>query len=151
MKFLVDAQLPIRLAYVLSDLGHDAKHTLQLPEANRTQDVSVTQTADAEGRIVVSKDNDFPEAHQARGAPKRVLHISIGNCVNSVLLAAVRNNFEEIVQAFNDADYVELGFDANGNLRVKQHAARLFDIRGIAKRINDDPVMRGVLDRLAES
>jgi len=38
MKFLVDAQLPRRLAYRLQDAGHDAVHTLDLPLANRTPD-----------------------------------------------------------------------------------------------------------------
>ena len=32
MKFLVDAQLPRRLVCELVDLGHDAIHTLDLPE-----------------------------------------------------------------------------------------------------------------------
>ena len=31
MKFLVDAQLPIRLARFLQASGHDAIHTLDLP------------------------------------------------------------------------------------------------------------------------
>ncbi len=36
MNFLVDAQLPRRLARILTGAGHDAVHTLDLPNANRT-------------------------------------------------------------------------------------------------------------------
>ena len=36
MKFLVDAQLPSRLAQRLVAAGHDAIHTLELPEGNRS-------------------------------------------------------------------------------------------------------------------
>jgi predicted nuclease of predicted toxin-antitoxin system len=49
MKFLVDAQLPRRLAHRLRDRGHDALHTLDLERGNRTPDRqlrrSLTRTA----------------------------------------------------------------------------------------------------------
>lgn len=60
MKFLVDAQLPVGLARFLNDAGHDALHTSELPEGNRTTDVRIAEMADGEGRIVVTKDRDFP-------------------------------------------------------------------------------------------
>ncbi len=41
MKFLVDAQLPRRLCRLLIAEGHDAVHTLDLPNANRTTDVEI--------------------------------------------------------------------------------------------------------------
>ena len=36
MKFIVDAQLPRRLALRLTAAGQDAIHTLDLPKGNRT-------------------------------------------------------------------------------------------------------------------
>jgi predicted nuclease of predicted toxin-antitoxin system len=36
VKFLVDAQLPWRLAVFLSDAGHDVVHTRELVEGKRT-------------------------------------------------------------------------------------------------------------------
>jgi predicted RNA-binding Zn ribbon-like protein len=38
VKFLVDAQLPARLARLLNEHGYDAMHTSELPNANRTPD-----------------------------------------------------------------------------------------------------------------
>jgi predicted nuclease of predicted toxin-antitoxin system len=38
MKFIVDAQLPRRLALELAHAGHDAIHTLSLDRGNRTSD-----------------------------------------------------------------------------------------------------------------
>ena len=38
MKFLVDAQLPRRLALWLQQRGHDVIHTLDLAQQNRTPD-----------------------------------------------------------------------------------------------------------------
>ncbi len=37
MKFLVDAQLPIRLARFLQASGYNAIHTLDLPQRNYTE------------------------------------------------------------------------------------------------------------------
>ena len=34
MNFIVDAQLPKSLARLLAELGHDAIHTLDMPERN---------------------------------------------------------------------------------------------------------------------
>ena len=59
MKFLVDAQLPRRLARQFAALGHDALHTLDLPAANRTPDAYILRLARRDGRIVVSKDSDL--------------------------------------------------------------------------------------------
>jgi len=42
MKFLVDAQLPRRLARWLQASGHDAIHTRDLPEGNRMVQVIYT-------------------------------------------------------------------------------------------------------------
>jgi hypothetical protein len=36
VKFLVDAQLPVRLARFLISAGHDVLHTTDLPDGNRT-------------------------------------------------------------------------------------------------------------------
>ena len=46
MIFLIDAQLPRRLARVLQQYGHQAYHTLDLPQQNRTDDDEIMQFAD---------------------------------------------------------------------------------------------------------
>ncbi|GAB2653390.1 DUF5615 family PIN-like protein [Nocardia goodfellowii] len=59
MKFLVDAQLPRKLATFLAEAGHDVVHTSELDLGNRTPDGAIAELADRDGRIVVTKDNDF--------------------------------------------------------------------------------------------
>ncbi|HEX4349105.1 MAG TPA: DUF5615 family PIN-like protein, partial [Verrucomicrobiae bacterium] len=56
MKFIVDAQLPRRLARELAAAGHDAMHTLDFPAGNRTPDEDIAAVAVREGRVVVTKD-----------------------------------------------------------------------------------------------
>ncbi|MGH3684590.1 MAG: DUF5615 family PIN-like protein [Pseudonocardiaceae bacterium] len=64
MKFLVDAQLPARLARFLSSSGHDALHTLELPDGNRTTDARIAEVADGSDRVVVTKDRDFRDSYR---------------------------------------------------------------------------------------
>ena len=69
MKFLVDAQLPRRMAGWLVANGCDAVHTLDLPDANRTTDQQVIEFADRDQRVVVTKDADFVDSHLLQGQP----------------------------------------------------------------------------------
>lgn len=55
MKFLVDAQLPARLAGFLNRAGHDAVHRIALPDGNRSTDRQIAQLADADGRRVYAR------------------------------------------------------------------------------------------------
>ena len=108
MKFLVDAQLPARLARQLTNAGHDAVHTLTLPNQNRTTDDDLSRIADTDDRIVISKDNDFRASHLLRGTPRRLLIVSTGNITNRDLLALFEHHLDAITSAFETANLVEL-------------------------------------------
>ena len=109
MKFLVDAQLPARLATLLNEHGHDAIHTSGLSTGNRTTDREITDLADAQERVVVSKDRDFRDGHLLNKRPRRLLVVSTGNIANAELLRLVVENLEELIAAFAESDFVELG------------------------------------------
>lgn len=109
MRFLVDAQLPARLARLLNEHGHDATHTSELPKANRTSDDEIAATADAEDRVVVSKDRDFRNSHFLKGSPRRLLMVRTGNVSNNDLFVLFETNLERIVKALGDAPLVVLG------------------------------------------
>ena len=109
MRFLVDAQLPVRLAGFLQQAGHDAVHTSALPTGNRTTDTRITRIADGESRVVVTKDRDFRDGHLLSGSPRRLLVVATGNITNTELLALFQDNLDTIVDSFGEADFVELG------------------------------------------
>ncbi|NET74389.1 MAG: hypothetical protein F6K62_26810, partial [Sphaerospermopsis sp. SIO1G2] len=83
MKFLVDAQLPKRLATWLANQGHDVLHTLDLPQGNQTPDAEITQRSIAENRIVVTKDSDFVDSFWLNLGPYKLFLISTGNITNA--------------------------------------------------------------------
>ena len=51
MNFLVDAHLPRHLALLLREHGHDAIHTLDLADGNRTTDNRISEISDCFGAI----------------------------------------------------------------------------------------------------
>ncbi len=108
MRFLVDAQLPQRLSRLLVRTGHDAIHTTNLVDGNRTSDARVAQRADADHRVVVTKDRDFRDSHLLSGSPRRLLVVTTGNTTNNALRGLFESYLDSIVAAFDEADYVEL-------------------------------------------
>jgi predicted nuclease of predicted toxin-antitoxin system len=120
VKFLVDAQLPGRLARALIAAGHDALHTTELPDGNRTTDAQIARHADAEDRVVVTKDADFRDGHLINGSPRRLLVIATGNISNADLLTLIEEHLDAVVAAFADADFVEL---RSGELSIHRRPA----------------------------
>jgi predicted nuclease of predicted toxin-antitoxin system len=112
VKFLVDAQLPPRLARALVDAGHDAVHTFELPEGNRSTDRTVAEAADGEDRVLITKDGDFRDSHRLRTSPRRLLIVTTGNIGNDELLALFEANLSLLVSALDLASLVELGHDS---------------------------------------
>jgi predicted nuclease of predicted toxin-antitoxin system len=112
MKFLLDAQLPRRLALELATDGHDEVHTLDLPTANRTQDADISTLATQEGRVVVTKDNDFVVSFHLRGAPPKLLLVSTGNISNEKLSQLFAANLAALEKAFSQHVFVELSATA---------------------------------------
>ena len=109
MKFLVDAQLPVRLARLLSAAGHDSVHTSGLPDGNRSTDQQIAEIADSEGRVVVTNDRDFRDSHLLVGSPRRLLVVATGNTSNDELLSLIGGNLVAILDALDDGRFVEVG------------------------------------------
>jgi len=108
MNFLVDAQLPRRLAYRLRDLGHDVVHTLDLPLRNRTPDSEIKELSLREQRVVISKDGEFVDSFILQGKPYKLLLISTGNIKNLDLEKLFLQNIEQIVKAFEQFGFIEI-------------------------------------------
>lgn len=62
----------------------------------------------AEGRIVVSKDEDFVDWFHLHGAPPKLFFISTGNITNDELLRLLRSNWPTISQMLAQGDFVEM-------------------------------------------
>jgi predicted nuclease of predicted toxin-antitoxin system len=78
VKFLVDVQLPARLALLLNRAGDETIHTSDLPNGNASTDAQVVEIADAQDRVVITKDRDFRDGHLLRGSPRKLFEVHPG-------------------------------------------------------------------------
>ena len=84
MKFLIDAQLPPALAHWLREAGYDAQavRDVGLREAG---DGEIWRYAQAQGRVIVTKDEDFARRSQAGSSGTGIVWLRIGNTSNAAL------------------------------------------------------------------
>lgn len=112
MKFLVDAQLPIRLARLLQKSGYDTIHTRELPQQNATPDSSINTLSIQQERVVITKDSDFVDSFLTVQQPYKLLLITTGNIKNSELETLFAANLTLIVDLLSLHSYIELSRDS---------------------------------------
>ena len=108
MKFLIDAQLPRRLAVQLQQAGFEATHTLDLTDGNRTTDHRLIALSLTERAVVITKDSDFVQSFLLRREPWKLLLVSTGNINNDQLLSLFRVNMDQLAHALGTFDFIEL-------------------------------------------
>lgn len=108
MKFLLDANLPFKLAFWLRNNGYDVLHTDELPNKERTKDKEIREISNNQNRIVITKDSDFLDSHLLIGIPKKLLLISTGNISNKSLLKIFEDNFANTVKLFQTYSLIEI-------------------------------------------
>jgi predicted nuclease of predicted toxin-antitoxin system len=94
MKFLVDAQLPVRLSHLLKSMGHDAIHTKELALKNATPDTEINTLSIREQRIVITKDSDFWDSFYISQEPCKLLFVTTGNISNKELESLFVKNLD---------------------------------------------------------
>jgi predicted nuclease of predicted toxin-antitoxin system len=108
MKFLIDAQLPRRLATLFQQASYDALHTLDLPLGNRTPDRIINELSIEEQRVVVTKDVDFVDSYLVSQKPWKLLLVSTGNIRNDELMALFELNLAQLAEGFDLFDFIEV-------------------------------------------
>lgn len=73
MKFLVDAQLPIKLCEIIAAKGFHAEHFVSLPDSDESSDSSISIYANNNDITIITKDSDFYHSHMIVENPKKPL------------------------------------------------------------------------------
>ncbi|MCI0549393.1 MAG: DUF5615 family PIN-like protein [Anaerolineae bacterium] len=108
MNFLIDANLPRRLVRIFRERGHNAVHTLDLPEGNATTDAALLDYAEKNNCVVTTKDSDFSTSFWLQVRPQKLLLISTGNIRNAELETLLTANFDQLISALTGNRYVEM-------------------------------------------
>jgi len=99
-KYIIDTQLPPRLAKFLVKQGYDAIHTTFYKNGHLLKDAEIRKIALKENRVIITKDIDFFDSYLVKGYPPAVLLLKFGNIINSRLLNLFDKNFEFINEKF---------------------------------------------------
>lgn len=102
MKFLIDTQLPPRLAKFLSGKGLDANHTSRYPDGYFLDDEAIRRIAKTEERTIITKDSDFFDRFLVKGAPPCILLLRMGNLSNAELLSQFEKHLPQVQQLFSE-------------------------------------------------
>ncbi|MGM0580954.1 MAG: DUF5615 family PIN-like protein [Bacteroidota bacterium] len=78
---------------------------------DETPDMEITEYADRENLIVVTKDFDFYHSYMALERPKKLFLITTGNLKNRQLFDLFRNNSLIIKNALERSTFIELSND----------------------------------------
>ncbi|MCC5934945.1 MAG: DUF5615 family PIN-like protein [Balneolales bacterium] len=108
MKFLVDAQLPRKLAHFLVEHGFDAIHTLDLPLQNNTPDTEIIDIADQTNRAIITKDSDFLHNFIINNKPRKLIIVSTGNLRNQDLLTLFSQNIDTLLALLGENQVIEI-------------------------------------------
>ena len=81
----VDAQLPSALARWLRDLGESQAVHVEDLGLLRAEDPEIFERARRAKAVVITKDSDFVQIQERRGAPPRIIWVTCGNCTNPFL------------------------------------------------------------------
>lgn len=101
----MDNQLPRGLASHLRSRGFDCQHVLDVGLA-ASSDAELCHHAEAEARIIVTKDEDFFYLARRPQPRIRVLWVRLGNCQTSFLIDAFERLWPMIESCFNAGDQI---------------------------------------------
>jgi predicted nuclease of predicted toxin-antitoxin system len=100
LRFILDEQLPPRLADWLRKRGHDARHVLEIGMGGAT-DATVIAVAEERGAVLVTKDADFR-------LPRRIavpaIWLRFGNVSTRLLLERFAQAFDEVEKALANGE-----------------------------------------------
>jgi predicted nuclease of predicted toxin-antitoxin system len=102
LRFIVDTQLPPRLAAFLREQRLDAVHTTDFSQGHMLQDAEIRAIARAENRIIITKDSDFFDYYIVKGSPPMVLLLKVGNVSNADLIALFASKIDGIISMFEN-------------------------------------------------
>ncbi len=108
MKFIIDAQLPRKLARWLNAIGYDAIHTLDLPDKNKTTDTQISLLSLKEQRVVISKDSDFYDRYFLKLEPYKLIYLTVGNMSTDELILLFEKNLNQIISEIELNNVVEI-------------------------------------------
>ena len=108
MKFLIDNQLPPKLAQWITTQGYDVAHVQDIGLAD-APDIEILEFAANNRYVLVSKDEDFLHLSLTHRGRPQIVWVRLGNCRTISLLSVFGRSMSSLVAALESGqDMVEL-------------------------------------------
>lgn len=91
-KVLCDVHIAFKIVRFFKDQGFEAIHVNDILDSYYTKDADISDYADRNGFVVVTKDADFQNSHLLKSTPERLLKISLGNLSTKKLLIVLEKH-----------------------------------------------------------
>jgi predicted nuclease of predicted toxin-antitoxin system len=105
VRFLIDAQLPPRLAGRLATFGHAAHHVRDF-EMLRASDRAIWDKAIELDAVLITKDADFVTLRALRTSGPAIVWIRLGNVGRRVLIDRIESALPSVVGQINRGEKV---------------------------------------------
>lgn len=113
MKFICDVHIPVRLSKFLVKQGAESIHVNQILEGSFTPDNRISQYADTNNCIVITKDMDFRNSYFIRNVPRKLIRVCLGNIPNDALIQLFEKHLPLISQLNQEISfYMEINADS---------------------------------------
>ena len=105
--------MPIRLSKFLAIQGAGSIHVNQILDGSRTADAAISEYADKNDYIVVTKDTDFRNAYLLKKTPRKLIRICLGNISNDRLVELFESQLGLITKLNREESfYLEIHADS---------------------------------------
>jgi predicted nuclease of predicted toxin-antitoxin system len=92
MKFICDVHISFKLVRHLKDKGHPAIHVNDILNKWYTKDKDISEYADKNDLILITKDADFKNSFLLHHTPKKLIKVNLGNISNEMLIKLISDN-----------------------------------------------------------
>jgi predicted nuclease of predicted toxin-antitoxin system len=108
LRFLLDAQLPPKLAAALRKAGHEAEHVFEVGLLT-APDIEIWRYAERMGAAIVTKDSDFAAMRMHAESGPAVVWLRLGNATNEAVESTLREVLPEVIGAIEVGEkYIEI-------------------------------------------
>jgi len=112
MKFLCDVHISYKVLKYLKTIDEASLHINEILDKWHTSDKAISEYADENDFVVVSKDADFVNSFFIKQTPKKLIKVSLGNISNVQLIQIFKTHTQAILNLeLYTHFFVELGLD----------------------------------------
>lgn len=112
MNFICDVHIPIRLSKFLASHATKSIYVNQVLNGSFTADAQISQYADQNDYILITKDKDFRNSYFLSRTSRKLIRVCLGNISNNILIQVFENQLAPINQLnLEGSFYMEINPD----------------------------------------